>query len=299
MKKIHLLVLITLVFGTNVFGCINSISKMLSDGTVIWSDEKSRIPLGHTFKNFDKEKTLQNLYKLYEKEKSVKHLSDIGVVLILQQKYDEAKDIYLKIEEIAPNLYTTASNLGTVYELLGDNENAIIWIKKAIEINPKSHQNSEWIHVKILETKIKGEQSITSDSLINTNFGTNPNPTTNLSKNQLNELYSALFFQLNERVSFIKPPDKIIANLMFDLANIDLLNGDKENSVAIYEKAREYGFSDEILQARINTAKGIPPPEKPVVLEEPKQNNYFLWMIAALISLVIITVSTIIFRLRK
>jgi tetratricopeptide (TPR) repeat protein len=299
MKKLKLLILIIMLCGTSVFGCINTISEGLSDGTILWSDEKSQIPLGHNFKQFDKEKTLEKLYKFYDETKDVKYLSDVGVVLILQQKYNEAKDIYLKIEEIDPTRYATASNLGTAYELLGDNENALVWIKKAVEINPTSHRNSEWIHVKILETKIKGEQSVTSDSLINTNFGTSPNPTATLSKQQLAELRDALYFQLNERVSFIKPPDKIIANLMYDLANVTFLIGGKDAAITIYEKAREYGFTDEILQSRIYNAKGIPQPEKPVIKEEPKQSNYFIWMFAGLIVLVIITVSIIILKLRK
>jgi tetratricopeptide (TPR) repeat protein len=296
MQRIKPLILIILFCGISVFGCINTISESLSDGTILWSDEKSQIPLGHNFKQFDKEKTLEKLYKLYDETKDVKYLSDVGVVLIFQQKYNEAKAVYLKIEEIDPTRYATASNLGTVYELLGENENALTWIKKAVEINPKSHENSEWIHVKILETKIKGEQSITSDSLINTNFGTSPNPTTTLSKQQLLELRDALYFQLNERVSFIKPPDKIIANLMYDLANVTFLIGGKESAITIYEKAREYGFTDEILDSRLYNAKGIPQPEKPVIAEKPKQSNYFMWMIAGLTGLAIIAILTIILK---
>jgi tetratricopeptide (TPR) repeat protein len=299
MQRIKPLILIILFCGTSVFGCINTISEGLSDGTILWSDEKSQIPLGHNFKQFDKEKTLEKLYKFYDKTKNIKYLSDVGVVLILQQKYIEAKDIYLKIEEIDPTRYATASNLGTVYELLGDNENALTWIKKAVEINPKSHQNSEWIHVKILETKIKGEQSITSDSLINTNFGTSPNPTTTLSPQQLAELRDALYFQLNERVSFIKPPDKIIANLMYDLANVTFLTGGKDAAITIYEKAREYSFTDEILQSRIYNAKGIPQPEKPVSVEEPKQSNYFIWIFEGLSGLVMIAISIIVIKRKK
>ena len=49
--------------------------------------------------------------------------------------------------------YAVASNLGTTYELLGDNVKALEWIKKGLERNPKAHGGTEWVHVKNLEAK--------------------------------------------------------------------------------------------------------------------------------------------------
>ena len=230
------------------------------------------------------------------KQKKVNFLSDAGIVLILQAKYREAKELYLRIERLEPGRYATASNLGTVYELLGDNQNAIVWIKKAIEINPQSHHGSEWLHVKVLEAKINGDQSISSEFLINTNFGVNPVPENNMSQQELIQLRDAIFFQLNERVTFIKPPDKIIANLMFDLGNANYFLGQRKDAVTIYEKAREYAFSDPIIQARIEKAKQIRIKEKPPVAEEPKSNNLFLWIIFGTVTFIILALITLMVR---
>ena len=56
-----------------------------------------------------------------------------------------------------PNEYNIAANLGTGYELTGNNEKAIELLKKAVAINPASHYGSEWLHIKILEEKIAAQ----------------------------------------------------------------------------------------------------------------------------------------------
>jgi tetratricopeptide (TPR) repeat protein len=304
MKKLILTISISLITFVNAFACFNGETQRLRNGTVISIDEnggigehRGIIPTGHKFFNVGYEKELKNLDALWKKTKDISYLSDYGLVLSLQKKYNEARETYLKIEEIEPNRYSTASNIGTIYELLGDNENALKWIKRAVEIDPASHKNSEWLHVKILEAKINGEQSISSDSLLNTNFGGDAIPTSSLSNTELLKLRDSLYFQLNERVSFIKPQDKIIATLMFDLANIAFLTNAKTEAVTIYEKAKEYGFSDAIFQARYDNARGIPQPEKPKVVDEPKSANYSLWAIIGLIGIAIIAFTMISIRL--
>ncbi len=95
-------------------------------------------------------------------------------------------------------------NLGTVYELLGENENALLWIKKAVAIDPASHGNSEWIHVRILEAKIGGDHLVATSFLLNTSFGDGEIPDTDLSDAELESLRNALYYQLDERISFVE-----------------------------------------------------------------------------------------------
>jgi tetratricopeptide (TPR) repeat protein len=298
-KKLAFIILAALFCGTVSFACINTDIERLNDGTILWVDDEGLVPKGHKLQKFDYDKKLLALQKQYNETKKVNFLIDAGVIMIMQKKYEDAKENYLKIEQLEPNRYATASNLGTVYELLGDNQNALVWIKKAVEINPQSHQGSEWLHVKILEAKINGDQSITSDFLINANFGTNPNPAATLTKGELLNLREALFFQLNERVTFIKPKDKIVANLLFDLANINYLLDQKADAITIYEKAREYGFADTILQSRLENAKGIPITEKPGIVEDSKPNNSFLWIAFGVTSLAIIAFTALFVRKRR
>lgn len=163
--------------------------------------------------------------------------------------------MYLEVEKKYPNRYSTASNIGTAYELIGDNENALKWISKALVLNPDSHNKSEWIHQNILKIKLKQLQ-LSSESLINRDFGNEDFPVSTLIKEDLNSLKNQLYFQLNERRSFIQAKDEIIAQLLFDYGNILLLLGEKE-AKDVYEIAKQYGFSNELIDRRIEESKSI------------------------------------------
>ncbi len=165
---------------------------------------------------------LKKIDSLFAVKPDADLLSDKGLILILQRKYQQAIDLYLGVEKKYPNRYSTASNIGTAYELIGDNENALKWISKALVLNPDSHNKSEWIHQNILKIKLKQLQ-LSSESLINRDFGNEDFPVSTLSKEDLNSLKNQLYFQLNERRSFIQPKDEIMAQLLFDYGNILLL----------------------------------------------------------------------------
>ncbi len=170
---------------------------------------------------------------------------------MVQKKYNEALSLYLSIEKREPNRYSTASNVGTIYELLGDNQMALFWIRKAMQINPASHKSSEWIHIKILEAKIGGGQLVNSNFLIGTSFGNGDEPKSSLTKKQREKLIQSLYFQLNERVTFIKTEDPIMGQLLFDLGNLAFLNKKYKEAQLIYLKAITYGYKGELLSKRI------------------------------------------------
>jgi tetratricopeptide (TPR) repeat protein len=238
--------------------CINTETKKLKDGTIIANDPLHEfVPAGHHFVKINFSKKQKELDALWKKTKDIDYLSDCGVVYILQGKYAKAKSLYLNIEKLSPNRYSTASNLGTVYELMGQNDSAIVWIKKAVAINPASHKNSEWIHTNILLAKLKGGQYYTSENLIGISFGNNPIPQTSLSKDSIQKIGFALFYQLNERMSFIKSKDKIIAQLLFDLGNIYFLSNQFSIAQQVYQKAREYGYTQPLLQTRMAKLKEL------------------------------------------
>jgi len=134
---------------------------------------------------------------------------------------------------------------------MGKNKKAYEWIKKSIEIDSKSHKGSEWLHLKILEAKIKNLKEVSGEFLINTTFGLETNPKTKLSKEELEKLEKALYYQLNERITFIKPKDQIVAVLLFELGNIALLTKDYLSTSEIYQLSKTYGFQNELVNKRI------------------------------------------------
>jgi hypothetical protein len=133
---------------------------------------------------------------------------------------------------------------------MGENQKAYEWIKKSIQINPESHKGSEWLHLKILEAKINNLKDVSGEFLIHTTFGSEAVPKTKLSKKELENLEKALYYQLNERITFIKPKDQIISVLLFELGNIALLNKDYLSASEIYELSKKYGFQEELINKR-------------------------------------------------
>jgi tetratricopeptide (TPR) repeat protein len=255
MKRVSIIILLMFFFHTG-FACLNGETKLLKNGTYLYEDREGKVPHGHRLIDKEEAKTaLHSLDSLYEKTLNLAYLSDKGLVLIFLKQYQEALDIYLRIEKLQPNRYSTASNIGTAYELVGDNKNALKWIKKAISINSKSHENSEWIHVKILEAKINGDKFINTQHLLNTDFGNDSIPVIKLTKAALSNLSAALYYQLNERMTFIKPKERIVAQLLFDIGNMAYLQGRYEDAEEDYLLAKEYGYSGNIIEKRLASNK--------------------------------------------
>ena len=275
MKNILSLVLV-LFFSIRMFACLNGETLKLANGVILYEDHEGYVPYGHEFG--DKQSLngiLLSLEKEYKENKNLDYLSDQGFILITLGKYQEAIDLYKKIETLQPNRYSTASNIGTAYELIGNNKEALKWIEKAIKINQNSHYQSEWIHVNILKAKIKGEKYITSQFLIGKDFGTEKLPKSDMDGGELFILRKQIYYQLNERISFVKPKDKIVAQLLFDLANVSYLFGDKEEAMENYKLSEEYGFESPILNERmkLHSSKMIDNVERKVIKEVKYQTK--------------------------
>jgi len=243
---------LSLLACNRAYACFNGETVSVSSGrfVVAYRHNENHIPKGYMIMRSEVQRQLPEIQQQWLKTKDVRYLSDYALLLSFNREYEKARDTYLQVEKLAPGRYATAASLGTVYELLGDNAKALNWIKKAVQIDPASHMGSEWLHVKILEAKLKGSSAVNSNFLLNTSFGPQPVPRTSMPKPQLLKLREALFYQLNERVSFIKPQDAIVAQLLFDLANAAYLTDIEYESQVIYIMAKEYGYSSPLLKAR-------------------------------------------------
>jgi tetratricopeptide (TPR) repeat protein len=282
-RALVIIVLITSL-STKTFACLNGENRVLKHGYLIYEDHEGNVPFGHDFYVTveEVERELKILDSLYTSTHDLDYLTDKGLFLILSGQYQKAIDFYLQLETLAPNRYSTASNIGTAYELVGQNENALEWINRAVAIDPSSHNNSEWIHVRILEAKINGDNYITSQHLLNTDFGLDAVPTSKSSKDELNVLHNALYFQLNERMSFVKPQDKIVAQLLFDLGNIAYLLGNYSDASADYRFAKDYGLTGQLIDGRIQKA------ETPVkIVKEEMKKTYIFEISLGLIGILI------------
>lgn len=153
--------------------------------------------------------------------------NDLATTLAHTGEATEAVALLEQVEAEKPGLYMTAANLGTAYELAGNNEKAIEWIRKGIERNAAAHEGTEWLHVRILEAKlalqadpawldshsILGFQKVTQTI----EFSVTGNRGEKLS---IDQVKTALMYQLHERMQFVKPPDPVVGALLLDLGEL-------------------------------------------------------------------------------
>lgn len=256
MKKALTILTIILVIAEQGIACINEYRTLLS-GQMVFSDEIGGLPYYRKLDSLELLRELSALESRYKEDGSVKTLSDYGVILIYLGRLDDAINLFRLIEKRRPNLYATAANMGTAFELLGANDSAYFYIQKAITINPSSHYGSEWIHLKILEAKIKLSATpdyLWNNSILSLDFGSEGKPVA-LRNLNLTDLEDQVRFQLSERMTFVKPPDLIVGQLLFDYGNICAITKDVEAALECYEMAEQYGYRTNLLSKRISTLK--------------------------------------------
>jgi tetratricopeptide (TPR) repeat protein len=250
MKIVFTILLCT--FSFRMCACINEYRTLLN-GQVVYTDAMSGIPYYKVLDTLKLKKELLELEMKYKVDHSYETLSDYAVILIYLGRWDESLEIFHGIEKNRPDLYATAANMGTIHELKGNFDSAIYYIQKAIQINPASHESSEWIHIKILEAKRllkKGLSGTDNLNILGLNFGQDIMPF-NTDKLNLAEIEAQIRFQLGERMTFVKPKDIIVGQLLFDLGNISAIIHDLETSLELYALAKEFGYSSDLMEKRM------------------------------------------------
>lgn len=238
-----------------VLACINEIGRStVGEGIYVEQltpEEFLRALNTHQDKTYWKG-VLRDLKHFDGRFSEIENRNNSAVALLHLGRITEAIKILERIEKEKPGLYYTATNLGTAYELKGENAKAVKWIKEGISRNPDAHNGSEWLHVRILEAKLALENDpnwLASNSVIGIHRMPNeqllsggPVTTGNLGHGiDLKQVEAALIYQLHERLEFIKPPEGVVANLLFDLSRSLAITRGPEHARIIGEFASTYG----------------------------------------------------------
>lgn len=242
------IIILLLFVGQVSFACINEYRTLLT-GEVVYKDATGGKIWTQEIDTVKLRIRANEILADYQRTNSTEDLSDYAATLIYLGDYKKAKEIYQGIEKEFPDLYTTASNLGTIYELEGKPDSAFMWIKKSMEINPDSHDGSEWIHLKILEFKIAKKTDYAA-SILGLDFGEEVIPK-NPKNYELRKMQNHIIHQLSERSNFVKPKNKVVGNIYFDYGNVLAQTDDLESALEIYAAAKEYGFSSDLMDKRI------------------------------------------------
>lgn len=201
--------------------------------------------LSQYHRTFNKETIKAQLRRAKAKpdaQTNFKTQSNIALYHMKLGHVDSALNILEALNIKYPKEYIIIANLGTAYELDGQLKKALEFIKKGYEINPASHLGSEWIHIKILEAKIKEKQSpgwLRKHPII-----------------EIDDLFKEtaarphifrdnhLEFQIRTRVAFTPAPNKVMANLLETLAKYNEKHGSYENAIIAYIHVLEFTESN-------------------------------------------------------
>ena len=182
--------------------------------------------------------------------------NDAAVRLVLKGNVPAALEMLLKIEDEHPGLYATAANLGTCYELSGDDEKALHWIEEGLQRNPYSHMLAEWLHVRVLEAKIalKSDPSWLDNNTITGLDLTRGTFETSQGIKDSEGVLASLRSQCTVRALFIKPQDPVMGQLLYEAATF-MLEKRANGIEATLALAVKYGLPRQRameLQARAN-----------------------------------------------
>ena len=115
--------------------------------------------------------------------------------------------------------------------------------------NPESHRGTEWVHVLVLEAKLR-DAGAPGASLRQplVSIPEHIQPDTRLAVagtlRSAASLREALNYQLTERMTFVKPKDPYVADLLYSLAVLEANLASVESARIVLSLAERYGYSD-------------------------------------------------------
>lgn len=174
-----------------------------------------------------------------------KDSSDFAVYLLKQGYVGRGLQLLVRLSKIYPREYVIAANLGTAFELAGQNDSALRWIEYSLRLNPKAHEGTEWVHLDVLKAKIELANdpewldknhvlNISRSGFGNDIMGSKPIHT------KLHGYLRAIYIQLTERLPFTSPGDMIMGDICADAAQI-IEATSIEVGMAWWKLAEEFG----------------------------------------------------------
>lgn len=188
----------------------------------------------------------------YRKSPTLQNTNDLAVGRLLSGRMAEGIQLLRDLEAKQPGNAVVAANLGTALELAGNDEEALQWIRESVRRDPREHEGSEWVHVKILEAKLALKRDpnwLQKNSVLGWREGQRlPLDESSRPRRPL-DIINAIQYQIEERTVFVSAPDPIVGDLHLTIGDIahsvPIAIGDLwERDTAIarsYESALHYG----------------------------------------------------------
>lgn len=213
-----------LFLTTDIYACLN-IFSIDSSGRVHYLEHHFFFSI--EFKQNAIEKKLKELKRKFDhNEYSFQNISDFGSYLLMTGRFADGLNIFRALSKKYPDVYEICANTAVAYELNGNIDSAYLWQVAAIKKNPKAHNNSEWIHLKILEAK---KNILTDPDWCLNNNVTGITDTINTLKVSYEAsthesekgmwVFKQFIDQLEDRFPFTYSEDKAMGKLMYELGD--------------------------------------------------------------------------------
>jgi hypothetical protein len=164
--------------------------------------------------------------------------NDLVVAKLYNKQYPEALELSTHLVEKFPDQYAVIMTHAAALELNGKFAEALEFMQKGLKINPHSHKDSEWIHVRIVQDRL--QENSTHEHVLGLDFGDEKNPKAPKGA-RLEKTLEQLHIQLAERIHFIPEKDAQFASLLHDYADLLYLTDRKKESAQYYQLASDYG----------------------------------------------------------
>lgn len=213
-------------WGTNVMERRDSIRAVLLKGAGLNNAE--------SLKNPEKLKELiaENDYKL---------LSDFGWYELRVGNRKLALNLLQALQQQHPKEYNIVINLGTAYEVNGQLDSALKYISLAVQMNPGSHEGSEWIHINILKELTSSKPHFENIiGLKNRDFLGWMQDTEYKFPQPSEDLKKQIAYQLHERIPFSTKKDTVVGQLIVDFADILTKTKYYQEAAPFYKYAANY-----------------------------------------------------------
>ena len=151
-----LVVALLLAPGVPSLACVNTSYSRAEDGQL--TSDATRIITGHFPEHgetFYLHQVTTQAAALQKDPGNVEARNDLAAALLKLQRFEEAENELLRIEQQQPNRYKTHANLGVLYKKTGDYRRAAAHTRKSLEIRPEGHLGLGDYYLRMLDWRAR------------------------------------------------------------------------------------------------------------------------------------------------
>lgn len=167
--------------------------------------------------------------------------NDLVIAHLFAKDFKAALELSTRLVGKYPDDYSVVITHAAALELNGKPAEAIPFMKHALELEPKSHKGSEWIHLNLLQLRVQGEAGVDPWKLI----GVDLRPSGTLTApagTDVKALLRQVHYQVNDRLFFTPTDDRLFGALMLAYADLLELNGYASQAKRMCERSTNYGY---------------------------------------------------------